>query len=98
MKPWPAWHHGGYVVVGLSALFVLIRFCILPPKTPRKNPGIIYLSILTYFAVNLRLFSITNVILFFCHISVFFFVIQMGDFEKENRFDTKNRFGTTRNL
>jgi hypothetical protein len=83
MGPWFAWYHRSFVIVGLSAFFVLIRFCILSPKTSKKNPGIIFLSILTYFAVNLRIITITSLILFFCHVAVFFFAIQMSDPEKE---------------
>jgi hypothetical protein len=83
MLPWFAWNHKGSIITGVSVFFVLIRFCIISPKTSKKNPGIILLSVLTYFAVNLRIFGITNVILFFSHISVFFFVIQMKNHEKE---------------
>jgi hypothetical protein len=83
MYPWFAWNHNGFGVVGLSALFVLVRFCILSPKTSKRNPGIIFLSILTYFAVHFRIITITGLIIFFCRIFVFFFAIQMRGHEKE---------------
>jgi hypothetical protein len=91
MQPWFFWHRGSYVTLASSAIFVLIRFCILSPGTSKKNPGIILLSILTYFAVNLRVMSIARIIMFFCHIFVFFFAIQMKGYEKEKliRWTTK---------
>jgi hypothetical protein len=83
MGPWFVWNYTGYILVGLSVLFVLVRFYVFPSEMPEKTMGIVFLGILTYFVVDFRDFSIWRVVLFFCHITVFFLAIQMREPEKE---------------
>jgi hypothetical protein len=83
MGAWFAWNYKGIIIACLSAFFVLLRICIVVPQRVKIEPSIIFLSILVYFVVNLRAASISNIVWFFCHIVVFFFVLSLQKTEKE---------------
>jgi hypothetical protein len=84
MGPWFAWNHTVLIILTLSALFILLRFCILSPKKSQTKPYIIFLSILVYFSVYMKNLNMQIMIVFLCHILVFFFVMLMNNKEKEN--------------
>ena len=83
MGAWFAWNYRGIIIACLSAFFILLRICIVIPQKIKIKPHIIFLSVLVYFAVNLRETRITNIVWFFCHITIFFFVTSLQKIEKE---------------